>query len=72
MKFTVALAVLAGLAAAAPQQLRQRGPHERSARRNRTNQRVGTPFTTPHGVRSQTSSNWAGAVKNGKGITKVV
>ncbi len=73
MKFSVALAALAGVAAAAPQQLRQRSPHERSTtRRNRTNQRLGEPYTNADGVRSQTSSNWAGAVKHAKGITKVV
>ncbi|TQV99540.1 aminopeptidase 2 [Cordyceps javanica] len=72
MKFTVALAALAGVAAAAPQQLRQRSPHEHSARRNRTNQRIGPAFTKADGVRAQTSSNWAGAVQNAQGVTRVV
>lgn len=75
MKFSIALAALAGIAAAAPQgtKLHQRTPSERTPRRSRPNQRLSQPVHAKlaDGVRAQYSTNWAGVVKHGKGITKV-
>lgn len=77
MKYSVALAALASIAAAAPQgnQLRQRTPEERAAnghRVSRVNQRLGaSEKPADGGVRPQYSTNWAGVVKHSQGITQV-
>lgn len=72
MKYATVLGFLAGLAAASPQALRQRTPEERGPTRHHgVNRRpVHGPKQSPDG-RVQYSTNWAGAVNHGTGITKV-
>lgn len=71
MKLLILLTALATASSAAPQQLRQRTAEERGVSGHRRH-RVNKPNQVINrGGKRGSSSNWGGAVQNGKGITKV-